>query len=117
MQKKNKEKPLKTGEKQGLGRGGNPPPKEYQWKPGQSGNIKGRPLSITAEIRKDLKKGKLKEVKEKIWELVKKGNWKAIEKIWEYMDGKPTEHIKLGAEEETIAKMEDLMRALSQKKK
>lgn len=29
----------------GLGRGGYPPPVEYRWKPGQSGNPKGRPAA------------------------------------------------------------------------
>ena len=36
-------KGAKTGEGQGKGRGGNAPPVEHQWQPGQSGNPNGGP--------------------------------------------------------------------------
>jgi hypothetical protein len=35
----------------GLGKGGVPPPKEYQWRKGQSGNPGGRPKSFTTRMR------------------------------------------------------------------
>ena len=37
--------------------------------------------------------------------------------VWQMLEGSPSQSVKFGAEEETIAKMEDLMRALSKKEK
>ena len=74
----------------------NPNPKpEIQWKPGQSGNPNGRPrkgYSITDTIRnmmetvdKDVKK----DLGNMILQKALKGDLKAAELIWAYMDGKP----------------------------
>ena len=37
---------LYRGQRKGVGAAGTPPPKEYQWKPGQSGNPAGRPKKM-----------------------------------------------------------------------
>ena len=69
----------KTGEKQGtgLGRGGNAPPKEYQWKPGQTGNAGGRPKQVlTDEIRILLPKACPLDKKPQDWDDRKQGKWK-----------------------------------------
>ena len=74
----------------------NPNPKpEIQWKPGQSGNPNGRPpkgYSITDTIRK-MMDSEDKDVKNELGNMILqkalKGDLKAAELIWAYMDGKP----------------------------
>lgn len=66
--------------------------------PGQSGNLAGRPkgsVSIMTEIKKDLKEGKMDVVKRKLWELVEKGNWAAIQEIIRQIDGAPKQKMEM----------------------
>jgi hypothetical protein len=89
----NSEKPVKTGKKQG-----------NRFKPGQSGNPKGRPkgsISITESIRKKLmehppgqRKTYLTFLIIRIFDLaIKEGDTTMIKQIWAYIDGMPIQSI------------------------
>lgn len=75
------------------------PPVEHQIKPGEVRNPNGRPkgVSITALVREALEKvpegqkEKAKDllVKRIMHKAISEGDTKLIEKVWEYMDGKP----------------------------
>jgi len=79
---------------------------DHLYKPGQSGNPKGRPkgkgLSITTEIKRKLKKVKPGEESTYLQLIIKKildkalddGNDAMIKQIWNYIDGLPKETIK-----------------------
>lgn len=76
-----------------------------QFKPGQSGNPKGRPLkgySITEAFKAMLTAEP--EVKAQIVQSIKdkalKGDPTAIKMVWEYMDGKPKQPIVGGDEDD-----------------
>ena len=81
------------------------PPPEHQWKPGQSGNPAGRAkgaISLTATLKR-----KFREQPELAEALVsqivrmaigdpktgRKPDMRAIEMLWNYMDGKPLQPI------------------------
>jgi len=99
-----------------------------QWfKPGQSGNIEGRPkgsLNMTTKVKKALesiyynKNGKEvradKALIEKILELaIKDGNEKMIKLIWNYLDGLPKQNIDLGGQV-NVAYI-DILKAIKEK--
>lgn len=67
------------------------PPKESQFKPGESGNPNGRPKGKLTEALRELceqPENKDKIIK-KLHELASKGNLKAIQYILDRLDGKP----------------------------
>lgn len=78
--------------------GGNPNPKN-QFKPGQSGNPKGRPKKDTSltELMKEflthIPEGQEKTYKElfiqKCLQMAMKGDMQAIKLLWNYIDGMP----------------------------
>lgn len=72
------------------------PPKEYQWKPGQSGNPKGRPkgTTITEQLLKladGVPEGEEKPrallAAEKAWELAMAGDDKLLKILLDRMEG------------------------------
>lgn len=74
------------------------PPKEYEWKPGQSGNPKGRPAtSITTLLKRKLEEipeGADKTYKEQlidkvIMKAIRHGDKDMIKLSWNYIDGMP----------------------------
>lgn len=70
------------------------------WKPGKSGNPKGRPpkdYSITEAIRAvmDEKPEVKRALAEKIVEMALGGDFNAIKTIWAYMDGQPRQPLDL----------------------
>lgn len=87
---------------------GNPNPPN-QWKPGQSGNPKGRPpkgYSITEMVRtlietpyKDPKTGQVVDLREaiglKIIDKAMQGDTAAQKMIWQYMDGMPKQRVQV----------------------
>jgi len=84
------------------------PPKEFQWKPGQSGNPKGRPkfslVSILKELLQEVPEGK-KEMKAKVLmreaiEKAMKGDTFMLRDIINRIDGMPRQGIDLGLGEE-----------------
>jgi hypothetical protein len=95
---------MKTGEKQEKAR------KPGTFRPGQSGNPKGRPskgYSITEMMKEML--GSDPEIKkslgERIIALALKGDIAAIKLVWNYMDGMPKQTIE-GGITHTYEKME-----------
>jgi len=74
------------------------------WKPGQSGNPKGRPVgfSITKMVREELEKvqdgdkekAKYLLVKKIIHKAIKDGDKTMIELCWNYLDGKPRQTVE-----------------------
>jgi len=84
------------------------PPKEFQWKPGQSGNPKGRPkfslVSILKELLQEVPEGK-KEMKAKVLmreaiEKAMEGDTFMLRDIINRIDGMPRQGIDLGLGEE-----------------
>jgi len=74
------------------------PPREYQFKPGQSGNPGGRPkgTSITAQLRKllDRNDGKLrKPLAKRLIDNALKGDHRFLETILDRTEGKAPERI------------------------
>ena len=77
--------------------------KPQSWKPGQSGNPKGRPkkgYSIT-EMMKEMLNSKPK-VKDAIGKVIAKkalqGDMTAVKMLWQYMDSMPQQDITSGGE-------------------
>lgn len=76
-----------------------------QWKPGQSGNAKGRPPSLTAKVRKLLDAHQVKgqkiadgrEVADLLAEVILsralKGDMRAVELLWNRIEGKVPDRI------------------------
>jgi len=81
--------------------------KPYDWKPGQSGNPKGRPPKkqcLTSLLKEALEKQVPKDKKKRTWGevlteqlLVKaaKGDMVAQRLIWEYTEGKPKQEMEI----------------------
>ena len=79
-------------------------PRATQWKPGQSGNPKGRPPkghSITEMVQSMMnERPEIKEaVTAKIMQLCLDGDITALKMLWNYMDGMPTQTNKLQVEQ------------------
>lgn len=108
------ETPAKQGEptsKEEYKVGNKKPPKEYQWKPGQSGNPAGRkPMSLISILKAELAKipEEMKsQPKEKQLEWQRlvirqwlknagvKGDQRAIDSMVAHIDGKPKESIEI----------------------
>lgn len=84
--------PLLTGVKQGgAGRGGTAPPKEHQFKPGQSGNPSGRPRQMLSKLLSELlaaEDQKYAKVVVKAWlQLACQGNHTALKELLDRVDG------------------------------
>lgn len=113
------------------------------FKPGQSGNPKGRPpgsVSITAEIKArmlkvfpeksatvkgddgkkliKIKKTYLQKVIEAIFEnaIVEK-DAKTLNQIWAYMDGQPKATLDIGADKDSLEELTEFFRAIAKAKK
>jgi len=109
------EVPKNQGKKTGRGGRGGVPPIEHRWKPGQSGNPKGRPTKafcLTELVKAELEaqaehQGKLLKnpdgspktyaqiLASAIVRQAAKGNPSALNQLWDRMDGKvplPLEH-------------------------
>jgi hypothetical protein len=90
------------GYKVGPGR----PPKEHQWKPGQSGNPGGRPKgeSITATLRRLLEQehnGKsVQEIlAEKVLREALSGKYSFVKELLDRLDGRPNQKVELATPE------------------
>ena len=115
-------KPLKKGEKKDRDEKGRFV-KGKEPGPGRPIGVKNFVTIFEAAVKKIAKEKNIKECDVEIDLVIKAiaeargGNYNYYKDIFDRICGKPTEYIKLGAEEETIAKMEDLMRALAKTKK
>ena len=94
----------------------NSPTESYpnRWKPGESGNPNGRPKRSVEEaaletFRKRFGNGNFGSTLDSLEELVKRKNVRAIEIVFEYLLGKPTQRHEIDA---TIA-LPDAMAILS----
>lgn len=90
------------------------PPKETQFKKGQSGNPAGKPpgtLSFTSKVRAALEKIAMTKdgedvsyeqllVKRVLNKAIEQGDGRMIELIWGYLDGKPSQQV--GFDEGTL---------------
>lgn len=70
------------------------------WKPTQSGNPKGKPKGLRSwhtVLRERLESGKItmEQIGDAILKKAKRGDTKAIDLIWNRMDGKPKETIEV----------------------
>ena len=99
-------------DKQGRNRekvGKNCPPKHSQWKPGQSGNVNGRPPKhecFTSLLKEEINKIDPKDKEGRTWmevivdatlRLAIKGNPTALKEVWQRVDGKPPQAVDLNA--------------------
>jgi len=115
-------KPLKKGEKKDRDEKGRFV-KGKEPGPGRPIGVKNFVTIFEAAVKKIAKEKNIKECDVEIDLVIRAiaeargGNYNYYKDIFDRICGKPTEHIKFGAEEETIAKMEDLMRALAKTKK
>ena len=103
---KKKELPVKQRKNNEKGKGKIKP----RWKPGQSGNPKGRPkkkYSLVSLLKEALEKLCPADKKKRTWAevlteslLVKaaKGDMTAQKIIWEYIEGKPKQEIEIPSE-------------------
>jgi hypothetical protein len=78
--------------------GRRPPPAEYRWKPGQSGNPKGRPKgkSITECVRETLERelnGKVTTqiLAETVVKHALQGKYPFLKELWDRLEGRPEE--------------------------
>ncbi|MDA2928732.1 DUF5681 domain-containing protein [Acidobacteria bacterium AH-259-O06] len=100
----------KLPEKQGVIRekiGNKRPPKQSRWKPGLSGNPKGRPKKsecLTSILKEEIAKIDPEDRKKRTWvelvaiatiKLAIKGNATALKEVWERMDGKVKQDLGL----------------------
>ncbi len=91
---------------------------EIKWKPGQSGNPNGRPpkgYSITDTVREMMANSpEAKEkLSKKVLEKALEGDLKAVELLWAYMDGKPTQTSNINLQEnpeEKVKRTLDLLK-------
>jgi hypothetical protein len=89
--------------------------RDTRWKPGQSGNPKGRPpkgYSISEIIKSMLSEDPdiKKKLGQKIMDLALAGDINAIKTIWSYMDGMPTQKVEALVEEsEGVRLLKDLL--------
>ena len=100
-------KSLNTGKNQGEV-GYKKPPKQYQWKPGESGNPAGKPegaVSLTTAIKKrlkelspDQKRTALDWLADNIIQDALDSNNKMRQLIWNYVYGMPKQSIEVGGE-------------------
>lgn len=107
----NQEKPENTGSKQGEV-GNKRPPKEYQFKPGVSGNPKGKPkgaLSLTAAIKRRLryltpdgKRDAMEMLADNIIQDALDSSDKMRTLIWNYLDGLPQSKVDITSGGEKI---------------
>lgn len=72
------------------------PPKETQFKPGQSGNPTGRPKgkTISGELRKLIEKEGAKEAAKVILAKMRKGDMRAAEIVLDRTEGKVTQRVE-----------------------
>lgn len=113
----------------------------HLFKPGQSGNPKGKPpgaVSITGEIKakllkiypekqvigadgkkiKKLKKTYLQKIIEAIFEnAVVQKDTRTLNQIWAYIDGQPKATLDIGADKESLATLTEFFRGVGKKKK
>lgn len=85
------------------GRGRNPPPAGYRWKPGQSGNPRGRPKGsgLTDRLRALLEKddgAALNAIAAAVVEAAKAGDAAFVRMLWERIDGPVSARVEVEAE-------------------
>ncbi len=108
--KKKVKKPKVAGKKQAtsrLGRNGEEPPAEHRWKPGQSGNPKGRPASciITKGLVEAIEKddGKVaKQLRKVIIDKAKAGNKDFMNILLDRTEGKVKERIDITTNDQPL---------------
>jgi len=128
------DKPDKTGEKQ-KGKLNPQKKKDTKFKPGQSGNPKGRPkgtVSLTAVINRKMLEvykstgAKTNEEKKIALEIladeilkgaIENGSERIQEKIWAYLDGHPKATIDIGADKDSLGELTDFFRLAAKAKK
>jgi hypothetical protein len=113
---KKKKKPVNQEQSRALNDG--------RWKPGQSGNPKGRPprwLCLTSLVLDKLEANNGEKAKELAEAAIKQaidGNSSALKEIWERIDGKVPDHVVVESEadEEMEAKSLDELRILAKRR-
>jgi hypothetical protein len=76
------------------------PYNDTSWKPGQSGNPKGRPPeedSMTAVLRTRVNK---QEIADKLIEKAKEGNVAALKYVYDRLDGMPRQSVEVTGDKE-----------------
>lgn len=91
LEKLEEEERLGSGPKHGVGRGGVPPPKEYQFKPGHSGNPGGRPRSTLTRLMRELLEAddqlRAKQFVRRWYELATHGNGPMFRELLRRVEG------------------------------
>lgn len=72
---------------------GLPPPVEHRWKPGQSGNPRGRPVSAELD-RRLLDKQTVAKIVDSLLQRIQDGDTRAIELLWDRAEGKLTQKVE-----------------------